>query len=231
VAGDWIKMRANLANDPAVIGVANILETTEYEVVGLLHALWSWADQHTVDGQAEGVTLDWVDRHLRVPGLAHALVSVGWLAHLDNVLTFPRFDRHNGKSAKRRATNTEAQRSLRSTREAEPPKAPKAKRVAPKPVTPGEPWESDPEFMAAWDKWIAYRRERKLPMYKSIALKGMLAEVEENGVAAFAAAVDKAISRNWQGYFFDNNNRRGGSPAKAHYEEYEQNDTSGPELA
>ena len=226
MAGDWIKMRANLANDPAVIGVASRLETSEYEVVGLLHALWSWADQHTVDGQAVGVSLDWVDRHLRCPGLAEALVSVGWLAHLDGVLTFPRFDRHNGKSAKRRALNSEAQRASRSRRDVAPVSKPK--QAPAKEPALGEPWESDPVFMAAWKEWCAYRKERKLAMYKSVALKKRLSEVEEHGVDAFVAAVDKSISNNWNGLFYDK--KQAAAPTRR-YEEYEQAEGSGPDLA
>ena len=226
MAGDWIKMRANLANDPAVIGVACALETSEYEVVGLLHALWSWADQHTVDGQAAGVTLDWVDRHLRREGFAEALVSVGWLAHLDGVLTFPRCDRHNGKSAKRRATNSEAQRASRSRRVAAPQSKPK--QAPAKEPALGEPWASNEQFMAAWNEWCSYRKERKLPMYKSVALKKRLSEVEEHGVDAFVAAVNKSISNNWNGLFYD---KKKAATSPRRYEEYEQAEESGPDMA
>ena len=44
MAGDWIKMRVDLNEDPAVVGMAIALDTDEHSVVGRLHKLWSWAD-------------------------------------------------------------------------------------------------------------------------------------------------------------------------------------------
>jgi hypothetical protein len=57
VAGDWIKMRHDLTDDPAVIKLA---ETTtcvdECHVVGVLHKLWCWVDRQSRNGHALGVT-------------------------------------------------------------------------------------------------------------------------------------------------------------------------------
>ena len=39
MAGDWIKMRIDIADDPAVIGIASALDITEDEVVGKLHRI------------------------------------------------------------------------------------------------------------------------------------------------------------------------------------------------
>ena len=80
MAGDWIKMRVNLAEDPDVIGIAAAVGIDDEDhVVGKLHRLWSWADQHTVDGNAPSVTTNWIDRYLGVAGFADAMVTVGWL--------------------------------------------------------------------------------------------------------------------------------------------------------
>ena len=48
MASGWIPMRHTLRDDPAVIAIAAELGITEYEVVGRLHSLWSWADQQLV---------------------------------------------------------------------------------------------------------------------------------------------------------------------------------------
>lgn len=115
MAGDWIKMRIDLANDPAVVGLAGILKTNEYEVVGFLHSLWSWADKHTTDGFVPHVSAKWIDKHIGKTGFSNALCDVGWLICHENGVTLPHFDRHNGVSAKSRAEATERKRLSRKS--------------------------------------------------------------------------------------------------------------------
>lgn len=103
MAGDWLKMRHDLADDPAVIRIATACGLEEDTVVGKLHRLWSWVDRHTTDGHAEGVGLAWVDRHVRRDGFAVEMVKVGWLEETGQGLAFPRFDRHCSDTAKARA--------------------------------------------------------------------------------------------------------------------------------
>lgn len=114
MAGDWLKMRLDLAEDPAVIQIAAQTGIPEDTVVGKLHRLWSWASKHTADGHACGVTESWLDRYLDVTGFGEAMVSVGWLEVTCEGLTFPNWNRHNSKGAKERALATlrkERQRS------------------------------------------------------------------------------------------------------------------------
>ena len=103
MAGDWIKMQIGLDHSPEVIRLATALEIPETQVVGSLFKLWSWADQHTEDGNACGVTYFWIDRYISIDGFALALADVGWLSESDDGLLIPNFERHNGKSAKHRA--------------------------------------------------------------------------------------------------------------------------------
>lgn len=100
-------MRVNLAGEPEVIGIASALDMDEFSVVGRLFALWAWADQHTADGNAACVTESWIDRYTNAPGFAAAMAKVGWLVVGEGGITFPNFDRHNGKSAKKRALTKE----------------------------------------------------------------------------------------------------------------------------
>lgn len=113
MAGDWIKMRIALADDPAVISIAARLNVDEFTVVGMLHHLWGWADTQSRDGHAPGVTNVWVDRYVRHAGFADAMVSVGWLEIDETGVTFPKFDRHNGETAKTRALAAERKRNQR----------------------------------------------------------------------------------------------------------------------
>jgi len=112
LAGDWIKMRTNLRDDPAVIGIGNACGLDEDTVVGKLHRLWSWADQQTTDGNASSVTLAWLDRYVSAPGFAQALCAQGWLSVSDAGITIPNFECHNGETGKRRALT--AKRSVKA---------------------------------------------------------------------------------------------------------------------
>lgn len=113
----WIKMRTDLFDDPAVVGISLSVGLDEFAVVGRLHKLWSWADGHTIDGNAavtqgkrEGnassvtnaLAISWIDRYLQCEGFAEAMQKVGWLVIDEAGIHFPKFDRHNGKTAKKR---------------------------------------------------------------------------------------------------------------------------------
>lgn len=102
MAGDWIKMRSNIVEDPAVIGIASALGIDEFSVVGRLHLLWAWADSQSRDGHASSVTEKWIDRKVQFAGFAAAMVSAGWLTIEAGGVEFPNFDRHNGETAKQR---------------------------------------------------------------------------------------------------------------------------------
>jgi len=114
MAGDWIKMRTNLWDDPRVSSLADATRTGEATVIGGLYWLWSTADQHSVDGRLDGYTLAQVDRKTGIKGFGRALVSVGWLAEHEGGVTIPEFNAHNGASAKRRATETRRKESARA---------------------------------------------------------------------------------------------------------------------
>lgn len=117
MAGDWIKMRVDLGDDPAVIQIAASLDISEDEVVGKLHRLWAWADRHTTDGTAPAITAKWVDRYVSMSGFAEAMVGAGWISFSDAGVAFPGFERHNGESAKRRVEATLRQRLSRKNRD------------------------------------------------------------------------------------------------------------------
>ena len=60
-------------------------------------------------------------------------------------------------------------------------------------------------FLAAWDEWTSYRRERKLPPYKPAALKAQRTRLarwtNECGMPAVIDAIRSSIANNYQGLF------------------------------
>jgi len=103
MAGDWLKMRHDLLDDPAVIRLASACGLDEDAVLGKLFRLWVWADKHTTDGHADGLGTAWVDRTAKCEGFAAQMRLVGWLEDTGKGLSFPRFDRHCSAPAKARA--------------------------------------------------------------------------------------------------------------------------------
>jgi hypothetical protein len=114
VAGDWIKMRGNLWDDPRVAKLCDLCDCGEAQVVGGLYWLWATADQHTEDGHMPGLTLRQIDRKTGIKGFGAALCSVGWLADDPHGVVIVKFEEHNGTSAKRRCTDAQRKASVRS---------------------------------------------------------------------------------------------------------------------
>lgn len=119
MAGDWIPMRLDLAEDPAVVEMADLIGESEVHVVGYLHKIWSWASRHCHDGSVTGVTLVSLARLTASGNVPDAMARVGWLeAGEENgrpVLRFPHWERWMSQSAKRRVLATN--RKQRSRRE------------------------------------------------------------------------------------------------------------------
>jgi hypothetical protein len=114
MAGDWIKMRCNLWDDPRVTAICDATDSGEAAVVGSLYWLWATADQHSEDGQMPGLTLRQIDRKTGLQGFGAALVQVGWLAEVDGGVQILGFEEHNGASAKKRCQTAQRVASARS---------------------------------------------------------------------------------------------------------------------
>lgn len=122
MAGDWIKMRTDLLTSPKVVRMASALNADRFRIVGGLLSVWSLFDAHSTDGSLSGYSLDALDDLAAWPGFSRAMVAVGWLLESAESLDLPRFEAHNGASAKRRAQDTDRKREARS---ASAPKADK----------------------------------------------------------------------------------------------------------
>jgi len=116
MAGDWIKMRADLHTHPKVVRMASALKADRLRIVGGLHSAWCLFDVHSVDGFLDGYSPETLDDLIGFPGFARAMIAVGWLTETDESLVMPRFDAHNGQSAKRRAQDADRKRERRNVR-------------------------------------------------------------------------------------------------------------------
>jgi hypothetical protein len=161
MAGDWIKMRVDLDDDPAVIGISAGTGLDTPGVVGRLHKLWSWADRQSRDGHAPSVTEMWLDRYVGCEGFASAMQQQGWLTVDTSGISFPNFDRHNGKSAKTRALATSRQRNAREAETSRTKRDKTAtreeKRRSNSPVVP---LFAKPDWLPA-NEWAAFEDMRK----------------------------------------------------------------------
>ncbi|HGF8629984.1 TPA: hypothetical protein ACJCF4_000617 [Salmonella enterica subsp. enterica] len=113
MAGDWIKMRANLHTHPKVVRMASALKADRLRIVGGLHSAWCLFDVHSVDGFLDGYSAETLDDLIGFPGFARAMMAVGWLEEEGESLVMPRFEAHNGQSAKRRAQDADRKRNVR----------------------------------------------------------------------------------------------------------------------
>lgn len=114
MAGDWIKMRGNLWDDPRVARICDLTDCGEAHAIGALYWLWSTADQHTEDGCMPGLTLRQIDRKTGLAGFGAALIEVGWLRDDPQGVVIANFEEHNGASAKKRCQTAQRVAKARS---------------------------------------------------------------------------------------------------------------------
>lgn len=113
MAGDWIAMRSDLHDDPAVIAISLQLGIDTDSVVGKLLRVWGWFDAQTINGRAACASREWLDEKARQKNFSEALQTVGWLRIEDGAMSIPRFDRWNGNPSKRRLLDTRRKRVKR----------------------------------------------------------------------------------------------------------------------
>jgi hypothetical protein len=128
MAGDWIPMRLDLCDDPAVLEMADIIDQPEEYVVGCLHKVWSWASRNCHDGTVTGVTILSLSRAVKLPTAVAAMAKVGWLTEGKGedgrpFIGFPKWENWLSKSAKARLQNSMNQRNARELKNSQASKA------------------------------------------------------------------------------------------------------------
>ncbi len=190
LTGDWIKLRCNLWDDPRVAAIVAETGSEEATIVGCLFRLWSLADQHTEDGTLQVMTPAILDRKTGVAGFSQAAINVGWLEETDGGLLIPRFDEHNGNSAKRRASDASRKASVRKT-------------SAPKRTESGQGAELEAEAEAVkegeaaaaarrqvFDSWNLIAKKLDLPVARSLT--------EKRSAKIDARLDDPEFAEHWQ---------------------------------
>lgn len=115
MAGDWIKIEEAMPDKPEVFAIAAQLNLDPDAVVGKLVRVWAWASRSCHgDGVTDSSSVHVIDRVAGTVGFAKAMLSCGWLHTKGDKLQFPRFDRHNSKTAKERGLAFIRQQKLRA---------------------------------------------------------------------------------------------------------------------
>ena len=219
MAGDWIKMRADLHTHPKVVRIASALDADRLRVVGALHATWCLFDAHSIDGVLDGYSAKTLNDMITFPGFAEAMITVGWLEEIDTSLCMPRFSEHNGQSAKRRAQETDRKRNVRkaSASDADKKRTREEKRREDKdpPLEPpqGGPKRSGfdplsvdlPEWLSTelWLSWVEYRRHLKKPIKTQQGVTGTLNKLDEFRGMGYSPelVIQEAMANEWQGLY------------------------------
>jgi hypothetical protein len=116
MAGDWIKLSTDLWDAPEIIEIVELTGLVDDAVVGKVARIWAWFDRHTENGTAR-ITLAYLNHLVSCPQFAEAMCAVGWLLVDGRHVQLPRFDRHNGQTAKTRALTARRVKRLRNDAE------------------------------------------------------------------------------------------------------------------
>ncbi|MEQ9887633.1 DNA replication domain protein [Pectobacterium zantedeschiae] len=216
MAGDWIKMRADLHTHPKVVRMASALKADRLRIVGGLHSAWCLFDVHSVDGLLEGYNSETLDDLIGFPGFSKAMISIGWLEEDGESLVMPRFDAHNGQSAKRRAQDAERKRNIRKTSASDADKArtreEKRREDINKdpPLTPPKQKKAFPYpdnlNVDAWEEWKRYRKDLKLKAYaptsrsEGAAITNLI-NLSGGDLQRQAEIIKQSMANCWQGLF------------------------------
>lgn len=174
----WIKIEQSLPNKPEVFKLAQELLITRQETIGHLVNLWLWTDQVCEDGKISG-NREMVDS-ITMPQFANALINVGWLHVCEDTLEFTNFERHNGSTAKRRASNTRKVAEYRKRKQ-------DTEKVKPKEVTEPLLYKNRLDkkrinYNSIVDMWNAYNTPKveRLTEKRKTAIKQLLKDFTED---------------------------------------------------
>ena len=180
MAGDWIKVEKSTLTKPEIFLIASELGISHEAVVGHCIRFWCWCDDHQEHGTTIIKDTAVIDAIAGIEGFGIAMLNAKWLTlSSDERLVIPKFDRHLGASAKRRASK---QQQKQRERAASPKN--KAKSKPPKYVssqngdTMATSWRQDDDAMCD------QRREEE---YKDTRFP-RLSDIERHGTGRTAKA-------------------------------------------
>lgn len=205
MAGDWIKMRTDLGTSPKVVRMASALKADRMRVIGGLHSAWSLFDAHSEDGVLVGYTPEVLDDLIGWQGFSAALIAVEWLLLDGGNLCLPRFEVHNGQSAKRRAMDLDRKRTVRkmSASEADKKRTREEKRREESTEPNGSAAVAAPaaEDDPIWGSGLAFLLRKGIPVKPARSLLGQLrkaaGDVQCGAILADAEAQDISDPAPW----------------------------------
>ena len=117
MAGDWIKLNRSVGRSPQIVRIASALKADICFAIGGVVSVWWLFDEQTEDGILVGYSADMLDKIVQCPGITTAMASVGWMI-IDSdgsmeTLIIPEFEKHMGKSAKRRMQDSQRKKHVR----------------------------------------------------------------------------------------------------------------------
>lgn len=212
---DWLKVQKSTPDKPEIAILARKLGVSIGEAFLSWFRVYCWADGISHDGCVPFLSLcDGDTLSHAIPGTCDALASeeIGWLEDMaEGGIRFVHWDRHNGKSAKQRALDAEKKRQQRSlSRKCPDDNGTKAEhgggqkrdqRREEKNKNPLPPLPADlqtPEFEAAWQDWLTFRAEKKVPLTPTTA-KMQFAKFATWGIARSIEVIQHTIAMGWQG--------------------------------
>lgn len=118
MAGDWIKVEEATVDKPEVLRTADLLGIHRREALGLFVEFWMWLDKNLSEECPDFVrntSRKSLDNLLHVPGFSAVLEQIGWARWDDEgaVLHVVNADRHNGNTAKTRASDAKRKKNQR----------------------------------------------------------------------------------------------------------------------
>ena len=117
MAGDWIKVNRSVGRSPQIVRIASALKADICFAIGGVVSVWWLFDEQTEDGILVGYSADMLDKIVQCPGITTAMASVGWMI-IDKddsieTLIIPEFEKHMGKSARRRMQDSQRKKNVR----------------------------------------------------------------------------------------------------------------------
>jgi hypothetical protein len=227
MAGDWIKMRGNLWDDPRVARICDRTDQVEAMVIGGLYWLWATADQHTEDGVMPGLTIRQIDRKTGIAGFGNALCAIGWLADHPEGVRIIKFEEHNGSSAKKRCQTAKRVSKFKNdnaavTQQALPKEPDSVSSALPREEKRREDISTSlrsvdtaPEGVDAqvWLDFQKLRKAKKAPLTES-AIAGIRTEASKAGMTLMQA-LSECCQRGWTGFKAEWIVKDRGPPARA----------------
>jgi len=127
-SSNWLKVQKHTPDKPQLRQLARMCDCSLGDAFLAWFRVYAYLDEVTADGSVLFMAPADVDDVARLPGTGDALAAVQWLLFDSHGCTVVQWDRHNGRSAKKRALDAERQARFRQNQQATAAGASRAER-------------------------------------------------------------------------------------------------------